>query len=130
MKQSDKLEKRRIGHAQKPFRGVIERVKLIEFAQGLSLRNAIYSDLSAAREAGYRDIVEPPGFITSFSLQPRDEKIAAFALDQKRTLVGGLRWQHYGVICAGDDLHGQTVLTGVERSKGRRSAEVLTIETR
>ena len=60
-----------VGLAAPEFRGVIERVKIIEYAQALQLHNPIDLDMQAAPRSQIRDLVAPAGFINPFSLQPR-----------------------------------------------------------
>jgi acyl dehydratase len=109
---------------------VVERVKLIEYAQALHLRNPVHKDLAAAQAAGFRDVIAPPGFVTSNALQSRAAKLAAFEIDERRALVGELRFEHTGVICAGDELSGQSTLIALSEKEGRSDRlTVFTIET-
>lgn len=121
---------RHIGLSAPEFRGVIERVKIIEYAQALDLRNPIHFDLDAARRAGFRDLVAPAGFINPFSLQPRAWKFETFQINEHAALAGEWSWQHHGLVCAGDELHGSSVLVELGHKQGKRPMEVLVIETK
>ena len=121
---------RRVGLACPEFRGVIERVKIIEYAQALKLRNPIHFDAGKAKAAGYRDVVVPPGFLNPFSLQPRDWKFETFQINEKAALAGEWSWEHHGIVCAGDELHGRSVLVEVGEKQGKRPMHVLVIETK
>lgn len=122
--------KRAVGLAAPEFRGVIERVKIIEYAQALQLRNPIHFDVKAARDAGYRDLVAPPGFINLFSLQPRAWKFDTFQINEHKALAGEWSWEYHAPVCAGDELHGRSVLVELGEKQGRRPMDVLVIETR
>jgi acyl dehydratase len=117
------------GTAAAPFRGVIERAKLIQYAQALHLHNPIHRDRSAAVAAGFRDVVAPPGFVISNTLQPKALKLSTFGIDERRALAGEMRFEHLGVICAGDELHGQSTLLDVVEKQGRRRMTAFVIET-
>lgn len=121
---------RAVGLAAPEFRGVIERVKIIEYAEALGLGNPIHFDVAAARAAGYRDVVAPPGFINPFSLQPRAWKFDTFQIDEHNALAGEWSWEQHDVVCAGDELHGRSVLVEIGAKQGKRPMEVLVIETR
>jgi acyl dehydratase len=112
-----------------PFRSRVERVKLVQFAAGLHLSNPVHFDLAAARAAGYRDVVAPPGYVISNTLQPKDAKLAALGIDKHRALAGEMSFEHGGVICAGDELHGLTRLTGRRSIGGERPKTLFTVQT-
>lgn len=118
-----------IGTAAPPFRGIIERTKIIEYAQALHLRNPVHFDRDAAIAQGYRDVVAPPGFLNPFSLQPRSAKFDTFRIDEHKALAGEWSWTQHGLVCAGDELHGQSILVEIEEKKGKRPMCVLVIET-
>ena len=113
-----------------PFRGVIERLKIIEYSQAIHLRNPLHFDFAAARAAGHRDIVAPLGFINPFSLQPRGPKFDVFKINEHKALAGEWTWDHFGEVCAGDELHGQSVLIELGEKQGKRPMIVLIIETK
>ena len=120
---------RSIGLALPPFRGIIEHVKVIEYAQAVHIKNPIHFDRKAAIAAGFRDVVVPPGFLNPFSLQPRTAKFEVYKIDEHKALAGEWTWEHRDVVCAGDELHGQSVLVEVSEKQGRRPMNVLVIET-
>jgi acyl dehydratase len=120
---------RAVGLAAPPFRGIIERVKVIEYAQALHLRNPLHFDRQAALAAGYRDVVVPPGFINPFSLQPRSAKFDTFQINEHKALAGEWSWEQHALICAGDELHGRSVLVELGEKQGKRPMHVLVIET-
>jgi acyl dehydratase len=119
-----------VGLAAPQFRGVIERVKIVEYAEALGLRNPIHFDCSAAIAAGYRDVVAPPGFVNPFTLQPRAWKFETFQINEHKALAGEWSWEHHGLVCAGDYLHGRSVLVELNEKQGKRPMHVLAIETK
>ena len=123
-------EARKLGRKTLPFKGVIERVKLIEYAQALHLRNPIHMDRDAAIAAGYRDVVATSGFITSMTLQPRAVKFEVYDIDESRALAGEMEWIHKGVVCAGDELSGNSELVEASVKGGSRPMDMLVIETK
>lgn len=118
-----------VGLAAPEFRGVIEHVKIIEYAQALDLQNPVHFDRDAARRAGFRDIVAPAGFINPFSLQPRAWKFDTFRINEKAALAGEWSWEQHQTVCAGDELHGRSVLVELGEKQGKRPMDVLVIET-
>lgn len=121
---------RHIGLSSPPFRGIIERAKIVEYAQAIHLRNPIHFDLAAARAAGFRDVVVPLGFLNPFTLQPRASKFDTFQINEHKALAGEWSWDQHAVVCAGDELHGQSVLIELGEKQGKRPMDVLVIETK
>ena len=119
-----------IGTSGPVFRGVIERTRLADYARALRLHNPVHYDLTAARAVGFRDIVAPPGFVISHSLQPRSTKLGTFGIEESRALAGELAFDPRGVICAGDELTGCTVLMDLQEKSGKRPMHAYTLETR
>jgi len=113
-----------------PFRGIIELVKVVEYAQAVHIKNPIHFDRKFAIAAGFRGVVVPPGFLNPFSLQPRSAKFDVYNIDEKKALAGEWTWEHYGVVCAEDELHGQSVLIEVSEKSGKRPMNILKIETK
>ena len=118
-----------IGLAAPPFRGIIERVKVIEYAHALHLSNRIHFDRQAAISQGYRDVVVPAGFINPFTLQSRAAKFGTFCINERAALAGEWSWEPRLVICAGDELHGNSVLVELGEKQGKRPMHVIVIET-
>jgi hypothetical protein len=121
---------RTVGMTLPPFRGVIERVKIVEYAQATHLKNPIYFDAAAARAAGFRDVVAPLGYLNPFTLQPRAPKFEVFQINEHTALAGEWSWDHHIEVCAGDELHGQSVLIEIGEKQGKRPMTVLVIETK
>jgi len=123
------ISKRVVGLSTPAFKGVIERVKIAEYSKAVHIKNPIHLDRDAAIEAGYRDVVVPPGFMTPFTLQSREAKFESCFLNEKKVLAGELDWEQRLIICAGDELHGRSVLVGMSEKQGKNPMNILVIET-
>ncbi len=121
---------RSLGLVLPPFRGIIELVKVVEYAQAVHIKNPIHFDRKFAIAAGFRGVVVPPGFLNPFSLQPRSAKFDVYNIDEKKALAGEWTWEYFGVVCAEDELHGQSVLVEVSEKSGKRPMNILKIETK
>lgn len=119
-----------VGQTAPRFRGVVERLRLIDYARALRLRNPVHFDRAAAVAAGYRDVLAPPGFVISHSLQPRSVKLGSFGIDEGRALAGEMRFELFAPICGGDELSGQTVLVDLREKAGKRPMHAYALETR
>jgi acyl dehydratase len=111
------------------FHGPIERLRITDYAKALHLRNPIHHDAAAARGKGYRDVVAPPGFIIATTLQPRSTKLGTFGIEEHRALAGEMQFEHHGVVCAGDELSGETVLVERAPKQGKRPMEKFVLQT-
>src|SRR5688572_2837448 len=127
---SNRQVSRSIGDAAPPFKGVIERVKLIEYATALHLKDPIFFDRNAAVAAGYRDVLAPEGYLNIFTLQPRAAKFDTFQIDERNALAGEWGWEYMKPVCAGDELHGRSVLVELSEKRGKRNMILMKIETR
>ncbi len=121
---------RTIGRATSPFRKIVDRTKLAEYARALHLRNPIHWDREAAQRAGYRDVVAVPGFVTSLTMEQRDVKFKTFGLVESKSLLGEVKWEACRVVCAGDELRGCSVLADVTVKQGKHPMDILAIQTR
>ncbi|TSE01590.1 MaoC family dehydratase [Skermania sp. ID1734] len=103
-----------------PVRTIVERGRLTFFARATGQTDPIWTDVEAARAAGYRDLPVPPTFFFSLEL----ERPAPFGyLDQLgvdigRILHGGQRFRHHATVYAGDELVLQTRIVDVSVRKG------------
>ena len=121
-----------VGHSTPVFKGTIERLRLADYARALKLQNPIHFDVEAARKAGFRDVVAPPGFVISHTIQPRSVKLGTFGIEEKRALMGEMQFEPLAPICAGDTLTGKSVLTDLQEKPGRDGKppmEVFVLET-
>lgn len=111
------------------FKGVIDAEKIIEFAEALGLANPVHRDERAAKEAGYRGVLAPPGFVTSNLIQSKRTKLEAFGISEDGALLGEMSFDQAQLICGGDEISGQSVLVDTYKKEGRRPMTAFVIET-
>lgn len=98
------IDKKWIGHAIGSSVLPVERSRLLFFAKAIGETNPIYTDLSAARDAGYTDLPAPPTFLFSVEL----DSGAAFAmLDRlgvppQKILHGEQGFEYFEPVVVGD----------------------------
>jgi len=111
------------------------------FAFAAGDENPIYFDDAAARAAGHRARVVPPGFLV-WALEPprglaalREDGLWRDAgpplrLHVSRVLYGGEEWEYFGAVHAGDTVTAETRLAALEEKTGGSGPFVLiTTET-
>ncbi|MGI6246482.1 MAG: MaoC family dehydratase N-terminal domain-containing protein [Pseudochelatococcus sp.] len=93
-----------IGHELPPSVLPIERTRIRFFARAIGETDAIYTDLDAARAAGYPDLPAPPTFIFAAELDSGaiDALLAQLGIPLARLLHGeqGFTWRR--PVCAGE----------------------------
>lgn len=112
--------KAQIGRELQRFDAHVERGRLQLFAKAIGETDPIFFDVEAARAAGYPDIVAPPTFVYCLSEDVPDPNAAltVLGLDVARSLHAEQSISQDRVICAGDTLHGVTVLSDCFEKKG------------
>ena len=109
-----------IGKTYPPLVYAVGREKIREFAAAVGETNALYSDVEAARAAGYADVVAPPMFAVVYagaSLTPAlfDPEVGiVFAM-----MVHGrqeFRWDR--VVVAGDEITTTTAVKDIATRGG------------
>lgn len=106
----------------------VSRVKIKEFAAAIGDNNPIYRDKAAAQAAGHPDVVAPPTFPITFSLQSGGEALVDPGLGLNLAMVvhGEQRFEYTRPVHAGDELVTSSTITDI-RSAGRN--ELMTIRT-
>src|SRR2546430_17549267 len=72
----------------------VSREKIGEYVAAIGDRNPVHSDVGAAQQLGYRDIIAPPTFAAVFATRPfpgalaAPEWVRAATVDARRTLPG------------------------------------------
>jgi acyl dehydratase len=111
------------------------------FAYAAGDANPICFDDEAARAAGYRRRVVPPGFLVWAFEEPRPlealredglprDSGPPIRLHVKRVLYGGEEWEYHGPVHAGDTITAETRLSSLEEKTGSAGPFVLTtVET-
>jgi acyl dehydratase len=124
-----------------PATATIHAHEAERFAYAAGDTNPIYFDDVAARAAGYRGRIVPPGFLV-WSLEPprplealREDGLwrsddSPVRLNVSRVLYGGEDWEYHAPVHAGDTIHAETRLAALEEKSGSSGPFVLmTTET-
>lgn len=110
----------------------VDRSKVREFARALDDPDPVYTDVDAARAAGFTDIPVPPTFVVSSAhWREEDNMVATLGLDLRRALHGECGWEYHGPVVVGDELTASRRVSGVSTREGRRGGRMtmVSIET-
>lgn len=101
---------------------LIERGRLRLFAQAVGLREPVYLDPEAARAAGYPDLLVPPTYCFTLETDLPGRRPIAEVLDvpPARVLHGEQEFEWLHDAFAGQTVHVETRISGIESKKGRR----------
>jgi len=109
-----------IGYEAEPTEFDIERGRLRFFAKAIGETDPIYTDVAAARRAGYADLPAPPTFLFSAEL----DSGATFAMlehigvDLARILHGEQSFRYVGDVVAGDTATVRSRISDIYEKKG------------
>jgi acyl dehydratase len=114
------IDTKYIGTKYAPLEVNVEEGQLKFFAKSVGETDPIYTDLSAAKEAGYRHIPAPPTFIFSLNLAQPDpfKKYTDMGIDLNSVLHGTQKFEYFSPICAGDSIRLETTVTDIYAKKG------------
>lgn len=110
----------------------VDRSKVREFARSLGDPDPVYTDVEAARSAGFPDIPVPPTFVVSSAhWREEDNMVATLGLDLRRVLHGECGWEYHGPVVVGDELTASRRVADVTTREGRRGGTMtmVSIET-
>ena len=104
------------------------RVKIADFADAIGDRNPVYTDASAAKAAGYPDVIAPPTFPIVITMAASRTAIGDPGLGINYAMVvhGEQRFTYSRPLHAGDVVVAQSTISGI-REVG--SMTMLTTET-
>lgn len=105
----------------------VGREKIRDFAMAIGDPNPVYTDESAAKAAGYADIIAPPSFLTviGFKFGPSIVLDPELGLDYTRVVHGEQEFELRRPIVPGDRLVGAPKISDIS-AKGKN--EFLTYE--
>jgi acyl dehydratase len=114
----------------------VERGKIRFFAKALGETDPAYSDVAAARGAGYPDLPAPPSFFMAIEAMADEERarldqpslITLLRCDFRRLLHGDESYAYHGMVFAGDTLQFDTKIIDFYEKKGGLM-EFVTIES-
>jgi acyl dehydratase len=108
-----------VGKRYPPLVYAVGREKIREFAAAVGETDPLYSDLEAARAAGYEDLVAPPMFVVVYagaSINPAlfDPEVG---IDFARMVHGRQEFRWGRVVVAGEEITTTTTVKDI-RSRG------------
>ncbi|MGQ0480093.1 MAG: MaoC family dehydratase N-terminal domain-containing protein [Pseudonocardia sp.] len=110
----------------------VDRSKVREFARSLGDRDPIYTDVEAAKAAGFTNIPAPPTFVVSSAhWREEDNMVEALELDLRRVLHGEAGWEYFAPVVVGDELTATRRVSDVVKRDGKRGGTMtmVSIET-
>jgi hypothetical protein len=111
-----------IGSTAGPYTLEVSRATCRMFARSVGYTDRIYYNREAAQQAGYRDVVAPPGYLGTWPHDPETEENRSLSPEVpsplKRGLNGGTDVEYRGDICAGDTLTAVGKIVDVKERTG------------
>ncbi len=114
----------------------VEKANCRMFARSVGHKDPIFYDEDAAKAAGYRDIVAPPGFLgtpifnpTRPPGSPGEMSGRGYSIPYKRVLNGGTEYEYFpenDVICAGDTITARGSIASFEETTGSLGPMLIT----
>jgi acyl dehydratase len=107
------IDRNWIGHELPPSVLPIEASRLRFFAKAIGETDPIYTDVAAARDAGYGNLPAPPTFLFAAELDSGavDLLLARLDIPVAKLLHGEQSFSYHAAVCVGDTI---TVRTRIE----------------
>jgi len=98
------IDRQWIGHELPASELPLERTRLRFFAKAIGETDPVYTDVAAARDAGYADLPAPPTFLFAAELDSgaSDQLLATLKIPLARLLHGEQGFTYHAPACAGD----------------------------
>ena len=114
------IDKKFIGYELPPTLWDVEKGRIRFFAEVIGATDPIHLDATAAKAAGYRNVVAPPTFI--FGAESDSgvliKLLDTLKIDLRKVLHGEQRFDYHAPVCAGDTLRFQTRVADIYDKKG------------
>ena len=112
--------------ASEPY--LVGREKIREFARSLGETSPLFFDLSAAKVAGFADVIAPPTFAIIISMVAGEKVVfdPDLGLDYSRVVHGDQRFVHRRPIVAGDSLSSVVTVDDIRSVAGN---DMITVKT-
>jgi acyl dehydratase len=114
------IDKKFIGYEVPPTLWDVEKGRIRFFAEVIGATDAIHLDTTAAKAAGYRNVVAPPTFV--FGAESDSgvlmKLLDTLKIDLRKVLHGEQRFDYHAPVCAGDTLRFQTRVADIYDKKG------------
>lgn len=100
------IDKKWIGYESPPSELSLDRSRLRFFAKSIGETSAIYTDVEAARAAGYADLPAPPTFLFAAEMDSRasDLLLQTLEIPIAKILHGEQSFCYHQTACAGDSI--------------------------
>jgi acyl dehydratase len=114
------IDKKWIGHQLPPSVLTIDRTRLRFFAKAIGETDPVYTDLEAARAAGYADLPVPPTFLVAAELDSgaSDQLLAQLGIPLAKLLHGEQGYTYHRPVVAGDTITMHSVINDIYDKKG------------
>jgi acyl dehydratase len=114
------IDKKWLGHELPPSVMPLERSRLQFFAKAIGETNPVYTDVVAARAAGYADLPAPPTFLFAAELDSgaSDRLVADLGIPFAKLLHGEQRFSYHQPASAGDIVTVRSKITDIYDKKG------------
>jgi acyl dehydratase len=114
------IDKKFIGHQLPPSVLMVDRTRLQFFAKAIGETDPVYTDLTAARAAGYTDLPAPPTFLFAAELDSgaNMQLLADLDIPLSKLLHGEQSFRYRQAVCAGDTVTVQSSISDIYDKKG------------
>jgi acyl dehydratase len=114
------IDRKFIGHQLPPSVLMVDRTRLQFFAKAIGETDPIYSDLAAAKAAGYPDLPAPPTFLFAAELDSgtTERLLDELGIPLTKLLHGEQSFRYHAAVCAGDTVTVQSSITDIYDKKG------------
>jgi acyl dehydratase len=114
------IDKKWIGHVLPPSVLPIERTRLQFFAKAIGETNPVYSDVAAAKAAGYADLPVPPTFLFAAELDSGTmfRLVEEIGIPFSKLLHGEQNFTYHRAACVGDTVTVHTTISDIYDKKG------------
>ena len=114
------IDKKFIGHQLPPSVLMVDRTRLQFFAKAIGETDPVYTDLAAARAAGYPDLPAPPTFLFAAELDngANMQLLADLDIPLSKLLHGEQSFRYRQAVCAGDTVTVQSSISDIYDKKG------------
>ena len=113
------IDKKWTGHPLPASTMTLERGRLQFFARAIGETDPVYTDLAAARAAGYADLPAPPSYIFGIELESgaSDKLLHMLGIPLSKLLHGEQGFTFHNPACAGDIITVQPRITEIYDKK-------------
>lgn len=114
------IDKKWIGHTTPPAELVLDRGRLRFFAKAIGETDPVYTDVEAARAAGYPDLPAPPTFLFAAEMDSGAmmQVLSDLGIPLSRLLHAEQGFSYHHPACAGDVVTVVSRVTDIYDKKG------------